>query len=245
MTGTKLSRILLSLLAVVALMVMSATAVQATTTSIDVSEDTEITDWPNWSTSARGTLPESGCCAFGGNLRVSIDNFPNGAWNPPGSGYDSEVLMRWNDLSSIPAGNTITGVILRMELQDGFADAIDVNNITQGTWDEATTHWTNWNAQTTSDTPLGQLDPPDGAGPKDFSSASLLSTVQGWHSGSLSNLGLILKWAGPTTDGDSYASREHTTLAAPQLIITHIPEPGTALLLLGGLGSLLISRRRN
>ena len=243
MSGTKLTRILLSLLAVVGLIVMSATAVQATSTSIDVSEDTEITNWPNWIDDARGELPESGCCAFGGNLRVSIDNFPNGAWNPPGSGYDSEVLMRWNDLSSIPAGDTITSVILRMELQDGFADAIDVNNITLGSWTEAGTSWNDWVGQSTSDTPLGQLDPPDGAGAKDFSSASLLSTVQGWHDGSLSNLGLILKWAGPTTDGDSYASREHTTLAAPQLIITHIPEPSTALLLLGGLGSLLIGRR--
>ena len=241
MSGTKLSRILLSLMAVVALMVMSATSAQATSTSIDVSEDTEITSWGNWINDARGLLPASGWPNFGGTLRVSIDNFPTGAY--AGDNNDSEVLMRWNDLSSIPAGHTITGVTLRMILQDGAADATDVNRITQGSWTEAGTSWNDWVGQTTSDTTLGQLDPPDGAGSKDFSSAGLLSTVQGWHDGSISNLGLLLRWAGPNADGDSYSSRE-TAGQAPQLIIEHIPEPGTAVLLLGGLGTLLIGRRR-
>jgi hypothetical protein len=208
----------------------STSKVQSVT--LDVAEDAEITNWVNWISDPRGELPESGCCAFGGNLRVSDDNFPNGAWNPPGSGNDSWVLMKW-DLSSLVTGDNsklINNVDLRMIQQDGFTDELEVYRINSGAWTEAAVTWSNWVGGTIGDediTFLGTMTGTPNLLTKDgithFSDADMVALVQEWIDGTQDNHGILLKW--PTsnpTDGDSYASREHTTLDPPRLIIDFI-----------------------
>jgi hypothetical protein len=86
-----------------------------------------------------------------------------------------------------------------------------------------------------------------------FNDQDLIDLVQAWINGTKTNYGLMLRWAdeaglghagGPS--GDDYyaifASSEHSTIAGPQLVINHVPEPATlSLLVLGGLA--LIRRR--
>lgn len=218
----------------------------ATTAVIDVAEDAEITSWPNWANDPRGELPESGCCVYGGNLRVAIGPFPTGAW--AGTGNIGQVLMRW-DLSSIPANHVVTNATLRMIQFDGAVDVTNVNRVDQGNWTEATVTWNNWTSQSTSSTLLGgMLGTPEAVngGETLFSTPSLTSTVQGWHDGNISNLGLLLTWGGPNDDGDTYAAREHTTADAPQLILEHhaVPEPNTVAVALAFVAAGTACRRR-
>src|SRR5690606_20238126 len=105
----------------------------------------------------------------------------------------------------------------RMIQLDSDVDVTNVSRIDQGAWTEATVTWNNWTAQTTSATLLGgMLGTPStvNGGETLFTSAGLTATVQGWHDGSIDNLGLLLTWGGPDDDGDTFAAREHTTEAA-------------------------------
>lgn len=219
----------------------------ATQTTIDVSEDTEITNWSSWINDARGEITTTSHPYYGQQLRVSNDNFPTGAY--AGTGNNSELLLRW-DLSSIPATDVITSVTLRMIQFDGSTSTTNVYGIDQGVWTEAGTSWNSWNAQTTSDTFLGSFVAAPysvNGGESLFSSAALTSLVQAWHDGSQSNLGLLMRWGGPNSDGDTFASRESTTDDAPMLIIEHqaVPEPGTTLLALAGALTFAGIRRRS
>lgn len=246
MIGNFLTRQRTLLVAVAALAVAASGSSWAASITLDVAEDTEITTWPNWINDARGLLtPSDPPSYFGGVLRVAQGAFPNGAY--AGTGNVGEVLMRW-DLSGLPGNAQITNATLRMIQFDGAVDITNVQRIDQGIWTEAGTSWNSWVAQTTSSTLLGgMLGVPAGSGGVTlFSNPALTSTVQGWHDGSTSNLGLILKWAGPNDDGDTYASRESTSADAPQLILEYVqvPEPGTASLLFMSAGALACGRRR-
>ena len=87
-----------------------------------------------------------------------------------------------------------------------------------------------------------------------FNDQDLIDLVQAWIDGSKTNYGLMLRWADESglghagaPSGDDYyaifASKEHSTLTGPQLVINHVPEPATlSLLVLGGLA--LIRRRK-
>lgn len=216
----------------------NAVVVKATITSLDVAEDTEITSWANWSNDARGLLtPADHPTYFGGNLRVAIGSFPNHLYE--GTGNVGEVLMRW-DLSSIPANHVITSATLRMIQFDESVDITNVHRIDQGEWTEAGVSWNSWTSQSTSSTLLGGMLGTPGSvnnGETLFSNAALAATVQGWHDGSLDNLGLILKWGGANDDGDTYSSRERTDVDPPQLIIEHhaVPEPASIAMLFSAL----------
>jgi hypothetical protein len=216
------------------LLLTSSNIALATLTTINVAEDTEITSWANWSNDARGLLaPSDPPTYFGGNLRVAIGAFPNGAY--AGTSNVGEVLMRW-DLTSIPANHVITGATLRMIQFDGSVGVTNVYQVNQGTWTEASVSWNSWNGQTTSSTLLGGMLGTPGSvnnGETLFTNAGLVSAVQGWHDGSHDNLGLILKWGGANDDGDTYSSRERTDVDPPQLILEHhaVPEPSSVIML--------------
>jgi hypothetical protein len=192
----------------------------AATTTLDVTEDTDITNWVNWETGARGLLMDGEDFGRGGSLRVADQDFPGGyAVN------DGWILLRW-DLSSIPAEHTISSVTLRLTQFDGAVGATEVWAIDQGDWEEEFTSWVSWTSQTTSETLLGimqnvSINDPELMGNTTFVDADLTTRVQDWHAGSKANLGLLLKWAGGPQDGDTFASRESTTDDPAQLIITH------------------------
>ncbi len=86
-----------------------------------------------------------------------------------------------------------------------------------------------------------------------FSDVDLTALVQTWIDNPSTNLGLMLLHpaafdaaapAGPNDVLARYATHESTAFDGPQLIIEHIPEPTSAVLLCGGLSMLLAVRRR-
>lgn len=195
--------------------------------TLDVAEDTEITNWVNWADAPRGNLTTSDPPSyFGGQLRVADDNFPNGLY--AGTGNDGWVLMKW-DLSSLETADNsrlINNVDLRMIQFDGGVGEVEVYRIDSGSWDESTVTWNNY-VGTESLTFLGTMTSTSNLGIKDgithFSDSDLVSLVQGWLDGTQENNGILLKW--PTSDptnGDTFASRESVTDDPPQLIIDFI-----------------------
>lgn len=70
-----------------------------------------------------------------------------------------------------------------------------------------------------------------------FSSASMLTDIEGWINTPASNFGwIIIGSEGTSKSARAFASRENTRNPIPELVITYqIPEPGTGLLLLLGL----------
>jgi hypothetical protein len=205
---------------VIAMCVMQCRPAQATETTLDVSEDTDITSWVNWETAPRGLLMDGEDGGRGGSLRVADQDFPGGY-----QVNDGWILLRW-DLSTIPAEDTISDVTLRMIQFDGAVGATEIWGIDQGDWEEEFVSWISWTSQTTSQTLLGTMQnvsylDPELQGETTFNDIDLTSLVQAWHTGSHDNLGLLLKWAGGPQDGDTFASRESTTTDPARLIITH------------------------
>ena len=208
----------------------ATSAVQKIT--LDVAEDTELTNWVNWVDAPRGEIPMSAPSSYyGGLLRVADDNCPTGAYE--GTGNNGWVLMRW-DLSSLATADKsrlINNVDLRMIQQDLGVGAAEVYRVNSGQWTEATATWANWVGPVMGDedvTFLGTISgtPNDGAskdGITHFTGADFTALVQSWLDGSVENLGILLKW--PTNDphnGDTYASRENTAYDPPQLLIDYI-----------------------
>lgn len=190
----------------------------AETTTLEVAEDADITSWVNWSAAPRGRLPPRADGGRGGTLRVARQDFPGTCGR-----NDGWVLLKWN-LSPIPKGDGIDKVTLKITQLDSYTDLVDVIGIDQGNWPEVKTTWDNWQAQLTSETRLGTMvSVPSKSDAKDtiFSSPALTARVQGWHDGSLPNLGILLKWAGPAKDGDTFASRESKVAKPARLIIEH------------------------
>lgn len=174
--------------------------------TLDVAEDTELTNWVNWSNAPRGELTTSDPPSyFGGVLRVADDNFPTGAY--AGTGNDGWVMMRW-DLSSLATGDNsklINNVDLKMIQLDGGVGEVEVYRINSGAWTESTVSWDSWVGGTVGDediTLLGTMTNTSNAGIKDgithFSDSDLRTLVQEWLDGSRENLGILLKW--PTSD---------------------------------------------
>jgi len=192
--------------------------------TLDVAEDTEITNWANWSNAPRGLLtPSDPAPWFGGVLRVADQSFPNGSFT-----NDGWVMMKW-DLSSLATGDNsklINNVDLRMIQSDGDVGEVEVYRIDSGAWTEATVTWDNY-VGTETLTLLGTMTGTSRAGTKDgithFSDSDLRTLVQEWVDGTQENFGILLKW--PTSDpfnGDTYASRESTTDDPPRLLIDFI-----------------------
>jgi hypothetical protein len=207
----------------------ATSSVQSVT--LDVAEDTELTNWVNWSNAPRGLLtPSDPPSYFGGALRVADDNFPTGAY--AGTGNDGWVMMRW-DLSSLATGDNsklINNVDLKMIQLDGSVGEVEVYRINSGAWTESTVSWDSWVGGTVGDediTLLGTMTNTVRNGVKDgithFSDSDLRTLVQEWLDGTRENLGILLKWPeSDATNGDTYASRESTTDDPPQLIIDFI-----------------------
>ena len=200
----------------------STSKVQSTT--LDVAEDTEITNWVNWANDPRGLLtPLDPAAWFGGVLRVADQSFPNAAHT-----NDGWVLMKW-DLSSLVTSDDsklINNVDLRMIQFDGAIGEAEVYRIDDGDWTEAAATWNNY-VGTETLTLLGTMTGTSHAGSKDgithFSDSDLRALLQEWVDGTQPNYGILLKW--PTTDpleGDTYASRESTSDDPPRLIIDFI-----------------------
>ena len=193
--------------------------------TLNVAEDTEITNWVNWADSPRGTFSGGGNAPdYHGLLRVADQSFPTGAHT-----NDSWVMMKW-DLTSLETSDNstlINNVDLRMIQNDGAVGEAEVYRIDNGDWTEAAATWNNY-VGTETLTLLGTMTGTSHAGTKDgithFSDSDLLELVQEWVDGTQPNYGILLKW--PTSDpfeGDTYSSSENTFGDdPPQLIIDFI-----------------------
>ena len=233
-------RLLLNMVLVGVLLVMGST-VQATDVTLDATEDAEIDGHVNWRNDPKG-IPNAGWLHPATELPVKI-------YDPidyPGA-EAAHSMIKW-DVSSIPSSDVVTAVTLEMSGWDWSDGPIDVYGIEVGDWAEATVSWNSWAATTKSLALLGQLasaGPASVTGQTQWSDADLTALVQDWVDGDQANYGIILKKAGTTPGVDSFSSREDTWASghAPQLKITHeIPEPITAVLLVGGI--LTLARRR-
>jgi len=192
------------------------------TTTLDVAEDADITNWVNWRSAPRGTLTQGADGGRGGTLRVARGDFP-GTYQE----NDGWILLKWN-LASIPAEHSIDKVTLRLVQLDTATHNVNVFGIDEGRWTEANVTWDNW--QTTAKTTrLGTMKSVSSrrGGVTTFSSRSLTDLVQHWHTNRRVNHGLLLKWAGPSKNGDTFAARESRTTDPARLIIEHSPKEGT------------------
>ena len=165
------------------------------------------------------------------------------AYTNPVESPQSWALMKWN-LDSIDPSTVLGDASVRIIQCDGSVDTVDVYAIDEGDWDELSVTWNNWVGTETVEY-LGTMTNtayPDGV--STFSSSALTAWVQDWIDGDQENYGLLFKWSGSVSDGDTYVSREHASLDPPQLIITAVPEPGTIVLLLGGLCLVLFIKNR-
>lgn len=112
-------------------------------------------------------------------------------WTGP-SPYDHWSLYQF-DLSPVPAGSTVVlGVFSNYVSWNEESSTVRAHRITQP-WDEATANWSNF----TSDGTVTGWDPavlatfdPEGVG---FHSMDVTALVAGWHTGAVSNYGLLLE----------------------------------------------------
>lgn len=150
-------------------------------------------------------------------------------------------LVKW-DLSSIPAGSTITATTLTLTVHTDRSDnarTLSVFRVLRA-WTETGSTWNNWDtgqawgtamcANTTSDreaTDIGTATQP--ANPAVDSTVAVTLTaskVQEWLDGVLTNNGILLQVATETDDGILYYSREEATATKrPTLDVTYTPPP--------------------
>jgi hypothetical protein len=204
--------------------------------------------------------------------QTTSGNTSNGAGDGIFSGRNRGGTIRrglvYFDLSAIPAGSIITGATLQLSFQQGQGTAAANIHRSLANWGEGTSSGSGQGAPaTTGDatwlfsffnttswtTPGGDFVPvasatggtPNG-GFVQWSSAGLLSDVQGWYSGTLSNFGwFILGDESGNQTADRWGSREVAGGAefAPTLIVNYVipaPAAGVGLAMLG----LTLSRRR-
>jgi len=221
---------------------MSRTVAKATVVTLDSSEDAEIDSHVNSASAFLGNDPS-----------LIIEQRDVNVWGVDinGDAIQSNALIKW-DVSSIPANDVVTSVTLQLSGEDSADAAIDVFAIDVGDWAEASVSWDSWAATTKNLVLLGQLTSAGpahlGSNPQTtFNDSDLTAWVQDWVDGDRVNYGLILKMTG-TALQDVFSANDTTfsptTNFAPRLIINHeaVPEPTTAMLLLGGIGSLFIGR---
>jgi hypothetical protein len=171
-------------------------------------------------------------------------------------------------LANIPAGQTIVSATLRLELTgttqvsasghrvlvswiegDG---ATGLNSGTSGvTWDrrDKAGSLANWTvpgaAGVGSDRAAASFTLTTGDVTSGIVLKDVTSDVTGWYTGSFPNFGWLLDATFVSGQFTRYFTREQVgTSGDPQLIITYVPEPSSALLLLGLSGLLLWRRRR-
>jgi hypothetical protein len=173
---------------------------------------------------------------------------------PDGNAYRRRALVQFN-LSSIPAGATITGASLRMQVTrtPGGAYQFNVyrmlaswgestsNSGSQGrgvaaapgdaTWNfrffgDATSAWTNRGGDFDPSIRASQIV--GGTGTFTWSGPGLVADVQGWLNGTIPNNGWMLTADQEflTSTARRFASRESTTTSfRPTLIVQYTPRP--------------------
>jgi hypothetical protein len=174
------------------------------------------------------------------------------------------------DVSSIPAGSTITGVTLTMFMSQTTAGAVNVSlHRVLDSWGEGTSNaginggagaaatasdatWLHRFFNTTLWTTAGgDFDPAvsavtsvNGIASYTWSSTQMIAEVQAWVDGTQGNFGWLIQGDESTAGSTKrFVTREGTTVSQrPALDITYVPAPASAGVLLGALG--MAARRR-
>lgn len=155
-----------------------------------------------------------------------------------------EAMVQWN-LTSIPAGVTITSAKITLTggsfLNSGGTANLLMNQTTSS-WSEDTV---TWNTKPTFSSSLGSAPSIDGPATNYvYSSPALLSLVQGWFDGSISNYGVYLRNDNSGVIGLNSDDFSNPAALQPLLEVTYVPEPSTAALLLVGAAAVLYRWRR-
>ena len=158
-------------------------------------------------------------------------NYGNGTTLLADGKPDYSSVMRW-DLSSIPAGKTITSVVLSVYVEDPSSSSYEFYALkrafaeSSATWNRAASgsNWQVAGATGSNDkesTVLAAITGSStGAATVTFNSAGI-SKVQQWVDNSSSNYGLILLDYGPSNGLDLSSSESSTQSRRPKLVVTY------------------------
>ena len=182
--------------------------------TLDAVADAEIDQHVNYNNAPLGKV---------NSMRIEIRD---PAYQNPVESPQSWGLLKW-DFSSIDPSAVIENASLRMIQCDGAVESVEVYAVDTGDWDELTVTWNNWVGTETLEYlgTMTDISYHDGEGVTTFYSSELTDWVQDWIDGDQENYGILLKWAGAVSEGDTFATREHETLDAPQLIINGNVDP--------------------
>ncbi|MFM8266794.1 MAG: DNRLRE domain-containing protein [Ilumatobacteraceae bacterium] len=173
--------------------------------------------------------------AFGASTTVLVDGD-----DPAGSGNDLVGLVRF-DTSSIPAGTSVVGASIRLNVTDPSAGVYSAHEVLR-TWDEATATWQQastgvpWASAGASGAAdrgaaIGTLAAPSlGTSYLTLGSAGV-ATVQAWIDGTRTNNGLLLAGTSVTDGVDLSSSEASTATLRPALVLVvraDAPPPPTS-----------------
>ncbi len=161
------------------------------------------------------------------------------------------------DLSSIPAGDVITGATLNLWGDQSFGTGVSTTNIyrvtnpwaeMQATWlvRQTGVPWSSSGGDAVGTTGVANTNPYaswTGNQITQWYAFDITQLVSEWHTGTNTNYGLLMR--GPTTNRLIYSSKENGFVNnRPSLTVTHeaVPEPAT--MLVSGLALLALRRRR-
>ncbi len=131
-----------------------------------------------------------------------------------GSGGEIAALIKW-DVSSIPAGSTVTSASITLNLFDASSGAYNI--IRQNTsWSEGTVDWSDLSGSAT----IRGVIPAFALGQTTINlTPAGVNLVQGWVDGGFANNGVTIRTAG-TTNGIDMNSREGTFSPMLEVIYT-------------------------